>query len=86
VVERTERADSVYERIKETVLKLESFPGSGRIVPELKEMGLKEYREVLFKPYRVLYFVSGRRVYVHCVFDGRRNVESVLSKRLPPGT
>lgn len=76
-----ERADYVYDRIKETILKLESSPGRGRVVPELRDVGLKEYREVLFKPYRILYFVSGRRVYVHCIFDGRRNVHDVLSQR-----
>jgi toxin ParE1/3/4 len=76
-----QRADHVYDRIKEAILKLESFPRRGRFVPELREVGLKEYREVLFKPHRVLYFVSGKRVFVHCVFDGRRNVHDVLSQR-----
>lgn len=76
-----ERVDYVYQRIKETILKLEAFPGRGRIVPELKDAGLTDYREVFFKPYRILYFVSGRRVYVYCIFDGRRDVEDVLSRR-----
>ena len=79
--ESAERADFVYERIKETVLKLEAFPKRGRLVPELKGMDLTEYREVLFKPYRILYFVSGKRVYVHCIVDGRRDLDDVLSRR-----
>jgi toxin ParE1/3/4 len=77
-----ESADYVCRRVKETILNLESSPQRGRIVPELKEVGLFLYREVLFKPYRILYFISGRRVYVHCIFDGRRSVESILSQRL----
>jgi len=77
----SDRADYVYARIKETILKLESLPGRGRVVPELRDIGLSEYREVLFKPYRILYFISGKRVYVHCIFDGRRAVEEVLSRR-----
>lgn len=76
-----ESADYVYRRLKETILKLESSPRRGRIVPELKEVGLSQYREVFFKPYRILYVVSDRRVYVHCIFDGRRSVESILSQR-----
>jgi len=79
--ESAERGDDIYQRIKEAVLKLEAFPGRGRIVPELKDIGLTAYREVFFKPYRILYFVRGRRVYVHCIFDGRRDVEDVLSRR-----
>lgn len=77
----SERADYVYDRIKETIIKLETFPGLGRIVPELRDIGLSEYREVLFKPDRILYFVSEKRVNVHCIFDGRRDVEEVLSRR-----
>ena len=48
-----EKADYVYERIKETILKLETLPSSGRIVPELKDVGVSDFREVLFKPYRM---------------------------------
>ena len=77
----SDRADYVYDRIKATILKLESFPGRGRVVPELRDIGLSEYREVFFKPYRILYFVSGKRVYVHSIFDGRRDVQDVLSRR-----
>jgi toxin ParE1/3/4 len=50
-------------------------------LPELGEIGVLEYREVFFKPYRILYLVSEKRVYVHCIFDGRRDVEHVLSRR-----
>ena len=71
----------MYDRIKETILKLKAFSERGRIVPELRDVAVREFREVLFKPYRILYFVSETRVYVHCVFDGRRHVEDVLSRR-----
>lgn len=77
-----ERADHVYDHIKAAILRLESFPERGRIVPELRDVGVADFREVLFKPYRILYFVSDARVYVHCIFDGRRNAETVLSRRL----
>jgi len=76
-----ERADYAYDRIKDAILKLEAFPERGRIVPELRDVAVREFREVLFKPYRILYFVSESRVYVHCIFDGRRDVEDVLSRR-----
>ena len=77
-----EKADYVYERIKETILELETLPSRGRIVPELKDVGVSDFREVLFKPYRILYVVSEQRVCVHCIFDGRRDVEDVLGGRL----
>ena len=77
----SESADYVYDRIKDAMLKLETLPSRGRVVPELKDVGVTDYREVLFKPYRIVYFVSERRVYVHCIFDGRRDFEDVLSGR-----
>ena len=81
IYDSPERADYVYDRIKETILKLEAFPERGRIVPELRDIAVREFREVFFKPYRILYFVSETRVYVHCIFDGRRDVGDVLTQR-----
>lgn len=83
-IERTdsqEAADYVHERIKATILKLETFPSRGRVVPELKDVGITDYREVLLKPYRIIYDVAARRVFVHCICDGRRDAEDVLGAR-----
>jgi len=77
-----ERADHVFACIKAAILKLEVLPGRGHVVPELRDIGVMDYREVFFKPYRVLYLVSEKRVYVHCIVDGRRDVEHVLSRRV----
>ncbi len=77
-----ERADAVFDKLKESIQKLDSLPGRGRIVPELREVGVKEYREIDNKPYRVLYFVSGGKVIVHGIFDGRRGIDELLSHRL----
>lgn len=79
-----ERADSVYEKLRESILKLEVLPKRGRVAPELREVGAEEYREILYKPYRILYFVSSKRVIAHAVFDGRRGIEELLSRRLLP--
>ena len=76
-----EKADHVFERIKETIFKLATLPSRGRIVPELRDVGVTDFREVLFKPYRILYFSTEHHVYVHCIFDGRRNVQDVLGAR-----
>jgi len=77
-----ERSDHVFEKISESILKLESLPGRGRVVPELREVSVTEYREIVNKPYRILYFVSGKKVIVHGSFDGRRGIEELLSRRI----
>jgi len=78
----SERADRVFTRIKSTVLGLELSPQRGRVVPELRQVGVTEYREVVRKPYRIVYFTAGRRVYVVAILDGRRDLEDFLARRL----
>ena len=79
-----ERSDYVYQRIKKAILNLSSFPKRGRVVSELKEIGVLDYREVFFKPYRILYFIEPPDVYVIGIFDGRRDLEELLHRRLFP--
>ncbi len=50
--------------------------------PELERVGVSRYREVHYKRYRIIYEVLGKTVYVHCVFDGRRDLQAVLERRL----
>jgi toxin ParE1/3/4 len=48
-------ARRVRAEIKKKVSRLEAFPHSGRLVPELPESG---YREVIVRNYRVIYRVK----------------------------
>jgi len=52
------------------------------IPPELEEPGNKKFLEIHFKPYRIIYQVSGQLVYIYIVCDGRRDMQSLLKKRL----
>jgi toxin ParE1/3/4 len=40
------------------------------------------YRELIVKPYRLIYRVDGNDVWVIAVFDGRRDLTDVLLWRL----
>ena len=70
------------DRLMEAVDSLKSFPERGSHPKELAVLGIKEYRQVLFKPYRVIYRVTGRQVIVYLVVDGRRDMQSLLARRL----
>lgn len=72
----------VLHKIKARTAKLDESPGRGRIVRELLKQGISRYREIVIKPWRVIYRIEGKRVYVVSVIDGRRNVEDVLLSRL----
>lgn len=78
----TENAVYVLDRLESLCLKLAEFPMRGHIPPELDRIGVTAYREVHFKPYRIVYQVIGQEVFVHCVLDGRRDMQSLLQRRL----
>ena len=75
-------AEHVLDRLENPCLSLEREPLRGHTPPELDAIGVKAYRELQFKPYRVIYEVAGRDVYIHCVVDGRRDMQKSLERRL----
>lgn len=74
-------AISVFEKIKEKALGLNQFPERGRIVPELKDQGIALYRELIVTPWRIIYRIMDKTIYVLSVLDSRQNVEDILLKR-----
>src|SRR3990170_429741 len=76
------RAYDVFRDIKAKASTLHSFPDRGRIVPELQDQGITQYRELIVAPWRIIYRISGEAVYVLSVLDSRQNVEDILLKRL----
>jgi toxin ParE1/3/4 len=77
-----EKADQLLDKLEELVQALARLPMRGHIPPELGRIGVTDYREVHFKPYRVIYRIEGQRVFVYCVLDGRRDLQSLLQQRL----
>jgi toxin ParE1/3/4 len=71
-----------FKDIKEKASCLYSFPDRGRMIHELQEQGITQYRELIVSPWRIIYRVSEKRVYVVSVLDSRQNVEDILLKRL----
>jgi len=71
-----------FKGIKKKASCLYSFPDRGRIVPELQEQGITQYRELIVSPWRIIYRISEKSVYVVSVLDSRQNVEDILLKRL----
>jgi plasmid stabilization system protein ParE len=75
-------AREVVRRIREKVLTLHFEPERGRVVPELATQGITRFRELIVSPWRVLYQIDAKTVFVVLVVDSRRNLEDVLFRRL----
>lgn len=68
--------------IEQAVLGLSDLSERGNFPKELAAIGIKDYREVHFKSYRMIYRRVGQDVIVYCVVDGRRDMRSFLERRL----
>ena len=77
-----DKAINVSESIENAVLGLANNPARGTYPKEMLLLGVRDFREVFFKPYRIIYRVIGHTVYVYVIADGRRDMRSLLQKRL----
>ena len=75
-------ANYVLDQLMELAEKLSRFPERGSYPKELVALGIKEYRQTSFKPYRVVYRIAGSQVIIYLIADGRRDMQSVLARRL----
>ncbi len=77
-----QNADYVLDNLESLILSLDEAPERGHYPPELSVQGIKEFKEVIFKPYRVIYEIIGNKVIVHLCVDGRRDMKTILERRL----
>ena len=75
-------ANYVLDELTEVVESLSKLPDRGSYPKELVGLGIKEYRQTFFKPYRVIYRVTGSQVISYLIADGRRDMQSILARRL----
>lgn len=79
------QADRVLDRLLAAVQGLAQFPERGNYPTELVALGIKDYRQTVCKPYRVIYRVLGTKVVIYLIADGRRDMQSLLARRLLDG-
>lgn len=75
-------AEKLLSGLEVAVGTLAELPERGHFPPELDRLGIREYREIHYKPYRIVYAVVRGAVVVHAVLDGRRDMQTLLQQRL----
>jgi toxin ParE1/3/4 len=78
-------AEHVLRRIVGIADGLTGEPTRGSRPQELRELGDQEYRQVFFKPYRLIYRVVEQQVVIYLIADGRRDMQTLLARRLLGG-
>jgi toxin ParE1/3/4 len=76
------KAEYVLQQIEKSFLSLSEYPDRGVYPKELLNLGIQEYREIFFKPYRIIYRINKMKVYILLIADGRRDMQSLLQRRL----
>lgn len=76
------KAIQVLIKIQSRIDSLRDNPARGAIPPEFRALQIGKYREIFFKPYRIIYHIRDERVVINLVADGRRDMESLLQRRL----
>ncbi|MFM0336873.1 type II toxin-antitoxin system RelE/ParE family toxin [Paraburkholderia fungorum] len=61
---------------------IRQFPQSGYVPPELSDFGGLNFREALSGQNRVIYEIRDDTIYIHVVTDTRRDLQTLLQKRL----
>ena len=77
-----DNADYVLDELLKVTDTLVNFPMKGSIPKELQSLGIREYRQIFFKPYRVIYRTIEKQVVIFIIADGRRDMQTLLSRRL----
>ena len=80
------KANNVLDRIEQLLATFAHMPERGAWTKELLALGIREYRETYFKPYRVIYRViqsdKRRMVCVYLIVNGRRDMQALLQRRM----
>lgn len=80
-----ESAAYVLRRLVETAESVGALPYRGSTPDELPSGLEGKFRQIFFKPYRIIYEITEDKVVIHLIADGRRSLQSLLMRRLISG-
>ncbi|HEY1137787.1 MAG TPA: type II toxin-antitoxin system RelE/ParE family toxin [Xanthomonadaceae bacterium] len=80
--ENPNAALDVLQRLQARAEALADLAPRGRVVPELRDIGVNQYRELIERPWRLVYRTDGARTVMIAVLDARRDLDSLLLERL----
>ncbi|QJI34492.1 MULTISPECIES: type II toxin-antitoxin system RelE/ParE family toxin [unclassified Pseudomonas] len=71
-----------YDSLKQALRRIETQPYAGSMPEEIERLNLSQYRQVVCEMNRIIYEVRDKTIYVHIIADTRKNLQSLLLKRL----
>jgi len=77
-----DNALAVPDRLQRRAETLSDNAERGRVLPELRVVDVYQYRELIERPWRLIYRIEPDAVLIMAVLDRRRDLHSVLLERL----
>lgn len=81
-VRGAEDAAALLDEMLASIDTLEQFPERGAVPKEILDLGMRDFRQILLRHYRLIYRVLDRRVLILVIADGRRDMQALLERRL----
>lgn len=75
-------AEHVLDEFEKKFVSLSELPERGVYPKELLALGIRDYREIFFKPYRIICRIVKANVSIYFIADGRRDMQMLLQRRL----
>jgi toxin ParE1/3/4 len=75
-------AAKIIDALEVAINSLADFNERGTLPKELLALGIRQYRQLIVKPYRIIYQRMPDQVIVHAILDGRRDIQTLLTQRL----
>jgi plasmid stabilization system protein ParE len=77
-----QNAIKIMEKMQARINTLDHSPYRGSYVPELLAKNIKEYRQIIESPWKIIYKVDDDIVNILAIIDSRRNLQDILIKKL----
>ena len=72
----------ITDRIEAKINALDHFPERGAYIPQLLEENIKEYRQIIESPWKIIYKIDDEIVRILAIIDSRRNLKDILIEKL----
>lgn len=76
------KADRLIDNLEKKCKSLSELASRGHVPPELDRISVYNYLEIHFKPYRIIYQIINKNVFIQCILDSRRDLTDILIERL----
>ncbi len=77
-----EVADEIYSGLKKICFSLQEFPERGHTPKEMVLFSINDFQEIIYNSFRIIYQIIGKEIFIHCVLDGRRDIQKLLQEQL----